>query len=202
MTMLHCPESLLFERCPVLILNLGLLLFFVPHLLRELGLRDRIIDSLPSMNVYRGLYSLIALTGLGIIIWGKASAPFSMVWEPVFELRYISQVLMIPVFILVIAGNTPVSFMRRQLRNPMLLGVTFWGFAHLWSNGDLASMLLFGSFAAWSSYKFVALGLTKGPVSGSAAILWDIVAVIGGLILYSAISVYHGELFGVGLNFD
>jgi hypothetical protein len=63
-------------------------------------------------------------------------------------------------------------------------------------------MLLFGSFAAWSSYKFVALGLTKGPVSGSAAILWDIVAVIGGLILYSAISVYHGELFGVGLNFD
>ncbi len=202
MTMLHCPESLLFERYPVLILILGLLLFFVPHLLRELGLRDRIIDGLPSMNVYRGLYSLIALTGLGIIIWGKASAPFSMIWEPVYELRYISQVLMIPVFILVIAGSTPVSFMRRQLRNPMLLGVTFWGFAHLWSNGDLASMLLFGSFAAWGSFKFVALGLTKGPVSGSASILWDIVAVIGGLILYAAISIYHGELFGVGLTFD
>jgi len=186
----------------VLILILGLLLFLVPHLLRELGLRDRIIDGLPSMNVYRGLYSLIALTGLGIMIWGKVSAPFSMVWEPLFELRYISHVLMVPAFILVMAGNLPVSFMRRQLRNPMLLGVTFWGLAHLWSNGDLASMLLFGSFTAWSAYKFVALGLSKGPVSGSPSILWDIVAVIGGLILYAAISLYHGELFGVGLNFD
>ena len=190
------------QVAPVLTLILGLALFFAPHLLRDSGRRDAIINALPSMNAYRGLYSVVALAGLGLIIWGKAIAPFSMVWEPIFELRFISHVLMIPAVVLVLAGNLPMSYLRQQLRNPMLLGVTFWGVAHLWSNGDLASMLLFGSFALWGAFKFIALGISQGAVSKKPSILWDIIAVVAGLFLYVLVSVYHGELFGVGLSFD
>ncbi|GIT63622.1 MAG: hypothetical protein Ct9H300mP22_0220 [Gammaproteobacteria bacterium] len=91
--------------------------------------------------------------GLGLIIWGKSIAPFVMIWEPPFELRYLSSIFMIPVFILAVAGNIPMSFLRWQLRNPMLLGVIIWGVAHLWANGDLASHT--------SLWKFYSLGRPK-----------------------------------------
>jgi len=184
----------------MIILVSGLLLFFIPHVLRELKLRQLVIDSLPSEGAYKGVYSLVALAGLALIIWGKSSASFIMIWQPVYELRFISQVLMIPAMILVVDGNLPMSFMRKNLRNPMLLGVFFWSLAHLWSNGDLASMLLFGSFAIWSGMKFTLLGLSAGQSEKPASFLWDIIALVGGLILYAVISIFHGQLFGVGLE--
>ena len=184
----------------MLILALGLILFFIPHSLRELGFREKVINSLPSQNAYLGLYSIVALIAVGLIIWGKSVAPFTMAWQPIFQLRFISHVLMIPAFVLVIAGNTPTSYMKKQLRNPMVLGLTFWGIAHLWSNGDLASILLFGSFAVWGFFKFITLGLTQGCVTKKPSIFWDIVSIVIGLILYWVVGVYHGELFGVGLS--
>ena len=186
---------------PVILLILGLMLFFALHLLRETGFRQAVIDACPSENAYKGIYSLLALLGLGLIIWGKSIAPFNMVWQPIYELRYISNVLMIPAFVLVMAGNMPPSYIRQTLRNPMLLGVTFWGLAHLWSNGDMASMLLFGGFSLWAGFKFVTMGLDPKPTSRSPSLLWDVIAVVLGLILYVVVSLFHGQLFGVGLSF-
>ena len=186
----------------MLILILGLTLFFLPHLLRELGLRQRVMDALPSQAAYKGVYSLWALAGLGLIIWGKAVAPFSMVWQPAFEQRYISHLLMLPVFVLIIAGNTGTSYISKYLRNPMLLGITLWGGAHLWANGDLASMILFGSFTLWGGFKFVMLSISNGPVTKPASVRWDITALIAGLFIYAMIFLNHGQLFGVGLSFD
>ncbi len=179
----------------------GLVLFFVPHLFREFGVRDAIIERLPSENAYKGLYSVLALMGLILIIMGKGQSEFVMVWEPRFELRQVSHFLMLPALILVVAGNMPMSRMRASLRNPMMLGTLLWGIAHLWSNGDLASMLLFGGFALWSGIKFVSLGIRNGPVAAKPSLLWDVIAIVVGLVLYGLIAVFHGELFGVGLNF-
>lgn len=182
------------------ILITGLVLFTVPHMLREFGLRETLINSLPSIGAYKGIYSLTAALGLGLIIYGKSQAPFVMLWQPIFEARYISHVLMIPAMILVMAGNLPMSHMRKQLRNPMLLGVALWGLSHLWANGDLASTILFGSFTVWSGYKFIMRGLTAPPTISPASVLWDGVALIAGLVVYVLVSIYHGQLFGVGLT--
>lgn len=184
-------------------LILGLLLFIGLHLTREFGLRTGLVNRCGSESSYKAVYSLLALLGLGLIIWGKASAPFVMLWQPKFELRFISHVLMIPAFILLIAGNIPMSFVRQNFRNPMLAGVTFWGLAHLWSNGDLASVLLFGAMAAWASFKFVSLGLKHSTKvdQNNPHLFWDIIAVVAGLITYTLISQYHGQLFGVGLEY-
>lgn len=186
----------------VAFLVIGLILFFVPHLLRELGLRDRLIGSFSSLSAYMGVYTALTLAGLALIIYGKSQSEFIMVWEPRFELRSISHLLMIPVFILVVAGNTPLSNLRKVLRNPMMLGTCLWGLAHLWSNGDLASILLFGGFTLWSGIKFVSLGIHQGPNTNTPSFLWDGIAVVIGLVLYGVIAVFHGQLFGVGLNFS
>lgn len=160
-----------------------------------------LLAQLPSEGAYKGLYSLLALAGLVLIAVGKGQSDFVMIWEPRFELRSISHVIMIPVFILIVAGNIPLSNLRKNLRNPMMLGTCLWGLAHLWSNGDLASILLFGSFTLWSGFKFVAMGLHQGSIQGPASVLWDGIALIAGLVLYGTIAIFHGQLFGVGLSF-
>lgn len=182
------------------ILTLGLVLFFVPHLFRELGLRQPLLGALPSENAYKGLFSLLALAGLGLIIWGKSQADFVMVWQPLFELRNVSHVIMIPALILVVAGNMPLSNMRQVLRHPMVLGVLIWGLAHLWANGDLASILLFGGFSLWALVKYISLHRLPGPTDNEPKIVWDIAAVVVGLIFYAVLAINHGRLFGVGLN--
>ena len=83
----------------------------------------------------------------------------------------------------------------------MLLGVVIWGVAHLWANGDLASILLFGSFTLWAGLKFATLRAeTTSTSAPELSWLWrDLIAVVAGSILYFIIYVSHGPLFGVGL---
>ena len=182
------------------VLILGLILFLLPHTLREFGLREALAGRFPSHGAYKGVYSLIALLGLALIIWGKSIAPFVMVWEPPFGLRNFSHFLMIPVFWLLLAGAMPMSGLRRQLRNPMVLAVTLWGAAHLWTNGDLASMLLFGGFTLWGAIKFFSLWRnTAVPAYRFRMASWDIVSGLLGLVIYWAVFIFHGDLFGVGL---
>jgi uncharacterized membrane protein len=47
--------------------------------------------------------------------------------------------------------------LRGWTRHPMLLGVVVWGAAHLLVNGDLASILLFGSMVLWALISIVAI---------------------------------------------
>lgn len=182
------------------VLVLGLILFMAPHLLREFGLRQGLKDALPSESAYMGLYSLVSLAGLGLIIWGKAISPFQMIWQPIYEWRSLSLMLMIPALICVVAGNVPLSYLRKLLRNPMLLGILLWSLSHLWANGDLASMLLFGSFALWSAIKLFSMRGVVDVDSKSPSFVWDIISILAGLVLYTVIGLYHGELFGVGIG--
>jgi len=185
----------------VLLLCLGLTIFLLPHLFREFGLRDKIRNKFIGAHAYIGLFSALALLGLGLIVWGKSLAPFIMIWEPIFELRYLSSILMVPAFILVVSGSIPMSYMRWKLKNPMMLGVFIWGLAHLWANGDLASMLLFGIFTIWASIKFFSLRHNVEPeLKPENRWIWrDLISIAAGMILYLTIYINHGQLFGVGL---
>jgi uncharacterized membrane protein len=75
-----------------------------------------------------------------------------------------------------------------------------WAFAHLLANGNLADVILFGSFLAWAVADRISLkGRTPPPVHGAPpGKANDAIAVIGGLILYGAfIGMLHAWLFGV-----
>jgi uncharacterized membrane protein len=181
------------------ILISGLVLFIGVHLLREFSLRDAAIARL-GVNYYRLAYSLIAVIGLGLIIWGKSSAPFVMLYQPKYEFITPSHIAMLPAFVLVMAGNLPVSHIRRHTVHPMLIGTAIWGGAHLWANGDLASVLLFGSIGLWAIIKFFSLLKVKPLAAKTASFTWDVVAIFLGFCLYGLVLVYHGQLFGIGLT--
>ncbi len=180
----------------MLLLTAGLVLFLLPHSLRELGLRGRAMAAMPSPGAYRGLFALVSLAGLALIVAGKARAPFVTVWAPPFEWRDVSLYLMMPAFALVLAGNLGGNHLRRWFRHPMLLGVLLWGLAHLWSNGDAASMLLFGGFALWAGIKYAAR-FREGSVDAEPRPARTIAVLVVGAALFVVFMIFHGRLFGV-----
>lgn len=134
------------------ILIAGLALFFGLHFLpMASGLRASFVDRLGAMP-YRGLYSILSIIGLVLIVYGYGEARIGdnpVLYTPPHWTRHLTMLLMVPVFILLIAAYVQ-GRIKARFRHPMLLAVKIWAFAHLLVRGDLASVLLFGSFLAWA----------------------------------------------------
>ena len=136
------------------ILILGLLIFLGTHVFvsfREA--RARVIAQL-GLPAYRGLFALVSLVGLALIVWGYGqyrAHGWIDVWSPPAFMRHITVGLMLFSVIFLVAAFIP-SHIKARLKHPMLASIKTWAFAHLLSNGDLGSILLFGTFLAWGVY--------------------------------------------------
>ena len=87
------------------------------------------------------------------------------------------------------------------LKHPMLVGVKLWAAAHLLANGDLGSIILFGSILAWAVIDRISLkrrtdaGAPPFPVGG---VRNDVIAVVVGLVIYLALgALFHPYVVGV-----
>ena len=80
----------------------------------------------------------------------------------------------------------------------MLVAVKAWALSHLLVNGDLGSMVLFGSLLAWAVYDRIAL--KRRGDSGAEPVRWSIndLLVLGlGTVAYVAMIWLHDSLIGV-----
>ena len=180
---------------------LGLLVFFGVHVVRIVapGLRERAIAS-RGLGPWKGLYALLSLLGLALIIWGwslyRQEAP--QIYTPPEWGRHVTMLLVLIGFILVFASHGPVGHIKASLHHPMLIGVFLWGVGHLLANGDLASILLFGAFAAYCVIDLVAAVQRPAIAPGVASVRGDMIAVIAGVLAYAVFLFWlHGLLFGV-----
>jgi len=188
---------------------LGLVVFFGVHTLTiQREARARLIASFGDGG-YKIGYSLVAAIGLALIVWGFAhyrSAGMIDVWEGLVParalviLRHITVALMLPAVILVVA-----SYIRGRiyntLKHPMLAGVKLWAAAHLLANGDLGSIILFGSFLGWAVFDRISLkhrtdsGGPPIPVGGPTN---DLIAIAVGVVAYLALAfAFHPVVIGV-----
>src|SRR5205085_11092714 len=107
---------------------------------------------------WKGLYSLLSLAGIVLIVWGfgRARASGIQVWDPPsWATPRLVALLLLPAFVLIVAGNPPGTKMKAALGHPMLLGTLLWALAHLLGNGSLAGVVLFGAFPAWADVAYV-----------------------------------------------
>jgi uncharacterized membrane protein len=85
----------------------------------------------------------------------------------------------------------------------MLTALIIWAIAHLLANGDLASILLFGSLLGYGIYdRISAIGrASPGPLGAArGGAINDILVIAGGLALYSLMLFWgHAKLIGVPL---
>jgi uncharacterized membrane protein len=183
------------------LLILGLVLFFSSHgLTMARGLRASLIGTIGA-GPYKGLYSLVAGTGLVLIIWGFGdyrNEGLSPLWTPIPGLRHLTHLLVLLAFILLVATYAPRGRIKALVKHPMLAAVTLWSLGHLLANGDLGGFLLFGSFLAFSILDRIAVELRPdGGITAPVTFIGDVIAVIGGVIAFGAMAMLHPLLIGV-----
>jgi uncharacterized membrane protein len=153
------------------------------------------------INGWRIGYSLVSLLGLYLIIHGFAAARLTPVvlYVPASWMRILGQLLMVPVFPLLVATWFP-GKIRSTLKHPMLAAIKTWAVAHLLANGMLADVLLFGGFLAWAVALRIALKHRTPRAVPSVPVtpVNDFFAVAIGFFLFVVTAFWaHQKLFGV-----
>jgi uncharacterized membrane protein len=188
----------------LVVMILGLVLFLGPHVLTtKRAARAALIARLGGEMPYKIAYSLVAALGVALIVWGYAeyrATGWIDIWYPPVAMRHLVLLLMLPAVILLVA-----AYLRGRIytvvKHPMLTAVKLWALAHLLANGDLGSIILFGSLLAWAVYDRISLKRrtdSGGPPIPVGGVGNDAMAVAVGLVVYAALAfVFHPVVIGV-----
>ena len=184
------------------VLIAGLILFLGVHSVSIVNSswRDRVAANIGE-KTWQGIYSLVAVAGFLLIIWGYGLARQEAVYLyfPPIWLRHVAMLLLVFVFPLLLAAYLP-GRIKAVTKHPMLAATKLWAFAHLLANGTLADVVLFGSFLVWAVADRISMKRREErPVPGAPPSKWnDVIAVAVGLVLYVAfVRWLHALLFGV-----
>ncbi|MEM7639807.1 MAG: NnrU family protein [Pseudomonadota bacterium] len=183
---------------------LGLAIFFGLHLYSALRSRapEKDLRARFGEGPYMGLYSIISLIGFVMIIYGfGATRGAGVLYVPPTWMAHINLVLTIPAMILLVASQIPAGRIKKISKHPMLLAIKFWALGHLLANGELNSVLLFGSFLAYAIFDRIMVKRRGDNGPGPEATLnpvMDIISIVAGLGIWAAIAFWlHPILFGV-----
>lgn len=189
--------QLIRRRTIMTILIAGLIVFFGVHVIPMFPEFKGSLQSRFGEMRFKGIYSLVALTGFLLILLGVSRAEFHPVFAPPAWAPLIAYLAMPVAFCLLVAAYVPNNF-RRVIRNPMLSGVIVWAVVHLLANGDLASILLFGAFGLYAVVDIVAVNRrSPATVPARQPLLKDVLVLATGFAVFWIVRYYHVALFGV-----
>lgn len=116
---------------------------------------------------YGALHGILSTAGLAAVFWAYFTAPYMELWPQHNALRWIPPLTMPFACILFVAGiTTPCAGLRGDrlpdgenqapgilsvTRHPIPWALILWAGAHMLANGDLASLLFFGTSLAFSA---------------------------------------------------
>jgi len=185
----------------------GLILFIGMHLVpTRPALRSALVGRMGE-GPYKGLFALVSAVGLMLFVFGYGQMQGlgrgnPQLWVPPVWSKHLVFLLMIPAMILLAAAYVP-SRIRSAVGHPMLYALMLWALAHLLANGDLASILLFGSFLGYAVYDRISVLKRPSPGPLGAAkggAVQDAVAIVLGLVFYAFMLLWgHAKLIGVPL---
>jgi len=192
-------------------LILGLILFLGAHSVRVVADNWR-AETIAAWGdkAFKGVYTLVSILGFYLLVvgYGEARLQPLALWNPPIFTRHISTLLMLLSSILLIATYIPRNHFKMRLRHPMVLSVKVWALSHLLANGNLADLVLFGSFLIWAVLNFrSARARDRAQVENSVAIedslpkpnlYATLIALFGGMALWAVITfVLHAKVVGV-----
>ncbi len=188
------------------LLILGLVVFLGTHSFSMA--RDARASLIAKMGEgpFKGFYSLLSLAGIVLIAIGFGhyrAGGYIPVWDPPVWTRHLALLLVWFAFVCLAAAYLP-GQIKYRLKHPMLAGVKIWAFAHLLANGDLGSILLFGSFLAWavvariSAKRRDVAAQHGGPAAAPSGFRNDVLALAVGTAAYLVFLIWlHPLLIGV-----
>lgn len=180
----------------------GMFIFYGIHLVSLTPLKPALKKALGE-KPYKGIYALIALAGLGIMIWGFAMARSGpdaarIVYNPPDWGFYPTAILTFIALVLV-ASSHGKGWIKKTVKNPMSLGIACWAAGHLFSNGNLSEVWFFGGFLTYALLDIVVSTIRGKTASFSVRIKSDIIALVVAGVLFAGIMIFHHLLFGVSV---
>jgi uncharacterized membrane protein len=202
------------------------------------SIRERLVRSLGEQG-YRGLYSAVAAFSLVWLAWAYAKAPLLQLWGTGGGLGWVPVLAMPLATILLVTGySTPNPVMIGRLptaqslhlpapgilsitRHPIFWAIVLWAAAHIPPNGDVASLIFFGTIGAYALLgmhrldrrKADTLGADWGPFAMRSSLLPFVAVIEGraqidwrgigwwrpavGLALYAALAYAHPWIAGM-----
>lgn len=185
-------------------LVLGLVIFLGVHSVRIVadGWRTHTVASIGA-NAWKGAYSLASVVGFALIVWGFGQARMQpmQLWSPPIGMRHLASLLTLVAFVLLAAAYVPGNGIKARVHHPMVLGVKVWALAHLLANGNLAHVLLFGSFLVWAVLDFSS-SRRRDRAAGTAyppgRPMATVVAVVAGALAWAVFAMWlHGWWIGI-----
>jgi len=177
----------------------GIILWFISHLLPAVApnKRDALVARLGE-KPYRGVFSLVILASLLMIVFGWRSAVPSVVYAPPMGPGIVPSALVLIGLVLFFASQVNGNI-KRVIRHPQMAGTIVWAIAHLLTNGDSRSVVLFGGMAVWALFEIVMINRREGPrnTMTPAPVKLDLIAVIIGGVVFALVGHFHQQLFGV-----
>lgn len=198
------------------------------------ALRDAAVARLGSTGRFMLVFSLGSVVSITLLVMAWQNAPYIVLWDVPGWLRWLIALAMLPAFILFVASVTspnPTAVdgkmdgmprgITRITRHPMLWSFAIWAGGHLLGNGDVSSLIFFGTFLLTAllgmpsidrkiARRDPALWARLGPgtsimpfgaiVSGRmTADFYEIgwVPPVVGVLVWIALLVFHGVVFGV-----
>ena len=185
-------------------LIVGLLIFLGLHSSRIFAANFRTgIIARHGEKTWKAIYSVLAIGGFVLIVYGYGDSRLTPItlWSPPVWTRHLAALLTLFAFILLAAAYVPKNPIKAKLGHPMLLGTKVWAAAHLLANGNVADVMLFGSFLVWAILCFRAAkkrDRAAGTVYQSCP-AWTMFATVGlGVLLWAAFAFYlHAAWIGV-----
>ncbi len=185
-----------------LVLIAGLLVFLGTHVFVSMrGARAAAMARLGIVG-YRIAFSLVSIAGLVLIVWGYGlyrAHEWIDVWMPPAFTRHIAVTLMLFSVIFMTAVFFQ-SHIKAKLKYPMLASVKTWALAHLIANGDLGSILMFGTFLGWAVFARISAKRRTDEVAAVAPSGYtnDGIVVVLGIVIFLALGyVFHPVFIGV-----
>lgn len=183
-------------------LTIGACLFGLTHLYPAIFVTSRqMLIGKIGIGPYKGIYSIFILLSLFMIIFGWRQSNVENIYMPPVWGHLATVILMYPALFLFISARAGGNI-KRIIRHPQLSSIVLWGFAHLLSNGEGRSVILFGIFAVWALTQMFFLNrrdnVWKRPEAFS--LFHDIKVTIITLVVYGALLYSHGYFTGISLT--
>lgn len=134
----------------MLLLVLGVLLWSGTHLFvaSAPAQRARLVARI-GLRSYKGLFAVTIVASLVLIVLGWRSTPPTSAWVPPGGMRHLTLAL-VPLAVILFTSSRAPTDIKQYIRHPQLTGVKLWAVAHLLSNGETRSIVLFGGLLAWA----------------------------------------------------
>jgi uncharacterized membrane protein len=178
------------------VLVAGVLLFVLLHGVAAVPRGKTYVKSRMGERWYAPAFGLASVVAIAVIVLGWRSSGFEAVYDPPAWGWYVNYVLTFIGFlclgIFLFRGR-----LRQRLRFPMGIATVFWATGHLFANGDLASLILFGGLLV-GSVAHMAVALSKGiRPTPEVRIGHDGLSFIFGAALYGVMTQLHPAVIGV-----